>query len=69
MFFLCFRDEPAGDVDGMAGLAGGNVTGVYYLKKSLLFWGTFILTGGLVFGDESQRGEEERGCMCDTQKK
>lgn len=51
------------------GLAGGNVTGVYYLKKSLLFWGTFILTGGLVFGDESQRGEEERGCMCDTQKK
>jgi hypothetical protein len=56
---LCFRDESAGDVDGVAGFSRGECNGYILSRNNNYFWRTFILTGGQVFGVECVLREEK----------
>lgn len=49
MFFLCFRDEPAGDVDGMAGFSRGECNGCILSKKIIIILGDFYFDGRIGF--------------------
>lgn len=68
---MCFRDESAGDVNGVAGSSRGECNG-YIILKEVYFWDTFILASGPLFAHAviaAGGDEEERDVwVCRTQK-
>ncbi len=59
---MCFRDESARDVNGVAGFSRGECNG-YIILKSNYFWDTLILASVPLFAcavSAAERDEEER---------